>query len=80
MNDVQSEMLTVTTGVPQGSILGPLLFIIYLKDIANTSNLFSFIIYADGTTFSTTIEIVLNNTNNDGVESKMYSEIASIND
>ncbi len=80
IDDVQSDMLTVTTGVPQGSILGPLLFIIYLNDIANTSNLFNFIFYADDTTLSTTIEFILNNINNDDVESKINSEIACTND
>ncbi len=58
IDDVQSEMLTVTTRVPQGSILGPLLFIIYLNDIAHTSNLFNFIIYADHTTLSTAIDVI----------------------
>ncbi len=80
MDDFQSEMLTVTTDVSQGSILGPLLFIIYVNDMANSSNLFKFIIYADDTTLYTTIEVIINNINNANVESKIKLELACITD
>ncbi len=54
-----SEMSILNTCISQGSILGPLLFIIYIYDIAEASKIFDFIIYADDTTVSTTFEIVL---------------------
>ena len=47
-NGVQSTVLPIIYGMPQGSILGPLLFIIYMHDRCNVSHLCT-ILYADDT-------------------------------
>ena len=45
----QSSTLPINCGVPQGSILGPLLFIITMNDIGNVSRFLYSILYADDT-------------------------------
>ena len=48
-NGVKSGMLPVTCGVPQGSVLGPLFFLVYVNDIQNAVDHCGIKLYADDT-------------------------------
>ena len=77
IDDMKSSVRALTTGVPQGSTLGPLLFLIYMNDISYSSNLFKFILFADDTNLFSTIEYTLP-THTSNVNELLNNELANI--
>ena len=49
INGESSESLGINCGVPQGSVLGPLLFLLYINDLPNISKVLNFYLFADDT-------------------------------
>ena len=54
-NEENTELEAITCGVPQGSIPGPLLFLLYVNDLKNASDLLDPIMFADDTNLFLTV-------------------------
>ena len=69
-------MKQVLTGVPQGSIFGPLLFNIFINDIVKACNKFAFVLYADDTTLNSALDCFGKNT--DEIENSITYELQKV--
>ena len=72
-NFTHSSFRAISKGVPQGSIIGPTLFLIYINDIVNASTKFDFTIYADDT------NLLIHNSNINTLHANLITELRKIN-
>ena len=72
-NGVQSSSLHINTGILQGSILGPLLFLFYSNDLPLVSPIFMMLMYADETT-------LFRNINNDTNDNEINHQLKTISE
>ena len=69
INNQISDTALISNGVPQGSVLGPLLFLLYINDIHTCSDTFNFYLFADDT------NILYANKNLRSLETTVNSEL-----
>ena len=72
IDDTLSNIEYIKCGVPQGSILGPLLFLLYINDLPNISDKLKFFLFADDT------NIFYENDNLDNLQNSVNSELAKL--
>ena len=78
LDHTKSDINEVHCGIPQGSVMGPLLLNIFINDIVNASSVFDLIMYADDTTLMSTLETFGNRKKTINIENNINTEISKI--
>ena len=78
LDNAKSSSHEVTCGILQGSVLGPLLFNMFINDITEASTKFDFIMYADDTTLNSTLENYGKLTDVASLERELNEEISKV--
>ena len=68
---INLDLQEIPTGIPQGSILGPLFFSIYINNLINSSNIFNYLMYADDTTLYFNLEDIDSVDMNDNINTHL---------
>ena len=80
-DDVSSELMSILVGVPQGSILGPLIFLIYISDATNATSALKFIHFADDTSLVQNLSFFVNgNLSHSQSERRINAELNKVYD
>lgn len=59
VDSLTSDTLNIVREVPQGSVLGPLLFDLYVNDVYTSSLKFKFYLFADDTNMSRPLDVII---------------------
>ena len=81
IDGIESKYKAVRCGVPQGSILGPLLFLIYINDLPKCSQLLHYILFADDTSIfmsSHNLTSLFNNMNSQLVKLDIWMQASKL--